>query len=297
MEIIERQNKILFEGFSVFSLLLLLAIIVMTAFSTNSSLIFVVVGFLPALITVILSLVLYEESFHHKLTLWFIPLIIAASFFFIGTNYTYMNNNMDVATLTSINIIFSLLYLVIFFLLVKISKPKKKKLNQKPINEEKQEPKIIIKEPEVDIQEYIASIEEKSKALNFAIGRTYNKYHGGSIELRQQINLKAEWYNELSEALQNEKSADKIRVFMIVENIEKQLNKIKQPEKEVFTQTQLEKLKNLDRDENGNNIILDVLMKNDADPVELYYKGMEEFCETIRRELEEKTKEKMKGEK
>ena len=199
---------------------------------------------------------------------------------------------MDIATLTSINILFSLVYLALFFTLLQITKPTKKRKTERKENKI-EEKTIIIEKPNVDIQEYISSIEEKSKALNFVIGRTYNKYHGGSLELRQTINLKAEWYNELSEALQNEESADKIRVFMIVENIEKQLNKIKKAEKEVFTEKQLNNLKNLDRDINGNDKILDVLMKNDADPVELYYKGMEEFCETIRRELEEKTKEKM----
>ncbi len=289
MEIIKRQNKILFEGFSLFSLLLLLTIIVITAFSTNSPLLYVVIGFLPAIITVVLSLVYFEESFHHKLTIWLIPLLIAGSFFAIGTSYDPMNYNMDVPTLTSINIIFSLLYLGIFFSLIQITKPGRKEKKQRP------EEKIIIQKPEVDIQEYIASIEEKSKALNFAIGRTYNKYHGGTLELRKTINLKPEWYNELSEALQNEEKADKLRLFMIIENIEKHLANLKKKEKEVFTKKQLENLKNLDRDLDGEDIILEVLKRNDADPVELYYKGMEEFCETIRRELEEKTEEKMKG--
>ena len=292
MEIIQRQNKILFEGFAIFSLLVLLLIIIMTSISTDAPLLFVVIGFLPALVTIILSIIIYEESFHHKVSLWFVPLILAASFFFIGTNYEYMNNNMDVATLTSINIIFSLIFLALFFTLIQLTKPTKKRKIEKKENKV-EEKTIIIEKPNVDIQEYIASIEEKSKALNFVIGRTYNKYHGGTLEQRQQINLKAEWYNELSQALQNEESADKMRVFMIVENIEKQLEKIKKPEKEVFTEKQLQNLKNLDRDHNGNSAILEVLMKNDADPVELYYKGIEEFCETIRREIEEKTKEKM----
>ncbi len=291
MEIISKQNKILFEGFSLFSLLILMVIIISTAVSTESPLLFVVIGFLPSIITIVLSLILYEESFHHKLTLWFLPLIMAASFFFIGTNYEYMDYNMDVAALTSLNILFSLLYLIIFFSLLQITKPTKKiKKEQKKII---QEPKIKIEKPEVNIQEYIASIEEKSKALNFAIGRTYNKYHGGTLQLRQQINLKAEWYNELSQALQNEDKADKLRLFMIIENIEKHLENLKKPEKEIFSQKQLDSLKNLDRDLNGNDAIIDVLMKNDADPVELYYKGMQEFCETIRKELKDDAKQKL----
>ena len=283
MEIISRQNKILFEGFSLFSLLILLAIIVITAVSVDSPLIFVVVGFLPAIVTVVLSIVYYEESFSHKLTIWFIPLIVAASFFVIGTNYDYMNHNMDVGTLTSINVIFSLIYLGIFFSLIKISK---KSLKQRP-------QKVVVEKPELNIQEYIASIEDKSKALNFVIGRAYNKYHGGSLELRKSINLKAEWYNELSEALQNEEKSDNLRLFMIIENIEKHLGRLKMRERDVFSPKQLESLKNLDRDLDGNDKILDVLIKNDADPVELYFKGIQEFCDTIRKELEDKTKEKM----
>jgi hypothetical protein len=280
MEIVNRQNKILFEGFSLFSLFVLLVIIIVTAFSTHSPLLFVVIGFLPSLITIILSIILYEESFHHKLTLWFIPLIIAGSFFAIGTNYEYMHKNMDIATLTSINILFSVLYLTLFFALIKITKktPKQRK-ETKP---------QVVKLPEVNIQEYIASIEEKSKALNFVIGRVYNKYHGGTQELRKSINLKADWYNELSEALQKEVKTDKKRLFTIIEKIEMHLKNLKKPENAVFTKKQLQDLKNLDRDEEGKDTVLEVLMKNDADPVQLYYKGMEEFCETIRKELEEK---------
>ena len=286
MEIVARQNRILFEGFSLFALLAILVVVVITAFSTDSPLLFVMVGFLPSIITVVMSIIYYEESFSHKLTIWFIPFIVVASFFVIGTNYSYMGDNMDVATLTSVNIIFSVLYLGIFFSLIQISK------TPRPAPQRKV---VVVEKPEINIQEYIASIEEKSKALNFVIGRTYNKYHGGSLELRKSINLKPEWYNELSEALQNEDKADKLRLFMIIENIEKHLANLKKKENVVFSKKQLESLKNLDRDPDGEDAILDVLMKNDADPVELYYKGMEEFCETIRKELEEKTEEKMKG--
>ena len=264
--------------------MLLLVVIIITAFSTDSPLLFVVMGFLPSIVTVVLSIVYYEESFSHKLTIWFIPFIVIASFFVIGTNYRYMADSMDVATLTSVNIIFCLLYLGIFFSLIQISKPGKKKVKKE----------IVVKQPELDIQEYIASIEEKSKALNFVIGRTYNKYHGGTLELRKSINLKPEWYNELSEALQDEEKADKLRLFMIIENIEKSLANLKKKENVVFSKKHLDSLKNLDRDPDGEDTILEVLVKNDADPVELYYKGMEEFCETLRKELEEKTEEKMK---
>lgn len=277
------QNRVFFEGFSIFSLLVLVAIIVFTAFSVDAPLLFVLVGFLPSLVTVIFSIVYYEESFYHRLTIWFIPLIVAASFFVIGTNYEYMNNNMDVAGLTAINVVFSVLYLSFFFSLVKLSLGSKKKIKSKP--------EVVV--PEVNIQEYIASIEEKSKALNFVIGRVYNKYHGGSLELRQSINLKAEWYNELSEALQSEGDVDKIRLYAIIENIERHLQNLKKPENQILSKKQLESLKNLVRDSSGADSILDVLMKNDNDPVELYYKGMEEFCETIRKELEEKTKDDM----
>ena len=189
-----------------------------------------------------------------------------------------MNYNMDVATLTSINIIYSVLYLTMFFTIIRITRKKPKQTKeQKPVQLKEQ-----------NIQEYIASIEEKSKALNFVIGRVYNKYHGGTQELRKSINLKPDWYNELSEALQNEEKTDTKRLFTIIEKIESHLKNLKKPENQVLTKKQLQDLKNLDRDKEGKDTILEVLMKNDADPVELYYKGMQEFCETIRKELEEK---------
>ena len=118
--------------------------------------------------------------------------------------------------------------------------------------------------------------------MNFVIGRVYNKYHGGSKQLREKISLKPEWYNEFSEALQNEAEPDRRRLLAVLNNIERQLAFMTSLEKEILHPDQIRELKNLDRDEDGNDKILDVLIKNDKDPVQAYYDGAKEFCLKLR---------------
>jgi hypothetical protein len=140
---------------------------------------------------------------------------------------------------------------------------------------------MIVHQPST-IKDYVASIEDKSKALNFVIGRVYNKYHGGSKQIRERISLKAEWYNEFSDALQNESNPDKIRLISVLDHIDKQLSLLTSTEKEIMTSNEMLELKNIERSEDGSDRIIDVLIKNDKDPVDSYYAGAKEFCLKLR---------------
>jgi hypothetical protein len=148
------------------------------------------------------------------------------------------------------------------------------------------EKKAVVEEKK-SLQEYIHSIEDKSKALNFAIGRVYNKFHGGTDELRDKLRIPAEWYNEFSLIGVGTDKIDLEKLNDIITKFELQLKNFEKTEYEVF-RDKANSLKNLIRDVKGNDLVIDVLDHNDKDPVLSYYKGALEFCTKIKEEIASK---------
>jgi hypothetical protein len=275
-----RLRRVLFEGFSLVCLIILFIVIVLTALSTGASLIFVLLGFMPTIVTIILCLIMFDETVFTLVILWILPFVLSGLFFLIATSQALLRANLDIGALVAINIFCSVLFLVIFFVIAKLVSPKEQETPEhKPAHSATHA--MNVHQP-TTIKEYVASIEDKSKALNFVIGRVYNKYHGGSKQLREKLSLKPELYNEFSEILHNETNPDKKRMLSVLNDIEKQLYLLTLPEKDVITGEQLIELKNLDRNEEGEERIIDVLIKNDKDPVETYYAGAKEFCLKLR---------------
>ncbi len=287
-----RLKRVLFEGFSIFALIVLFIIILFSALNTGAPLIFVILGFLPTLVTIILCILIFDGTLYSMIILWLVPFVLSGLFFLIGSGKTLSGLGMDVGSLVAINIVFSIIYLALFLILVKLLSTnehhKKTETNEhhEGINQEGTHhpedhvPLHAMKhidKPEI-IKEYVSSIEDKSKALNFVIGRVYNKYHGGSKQFREKLSLKPQWYNEFSQALHNEQQPDKKKLLIILAHIDTQLNLLHRSERDMMTDDQLASLKNLVRDPDGVDSILEVLKKNDKDPVESYYEGAKEFC-------------------
>lgn len=275
-----RLRRVLFEGFSLVSLILLFIVIVLTSLSTGASPIFVILSFMPTIATIILCLVMFDETVFTLIIIWVIPFILSGLFFFVATSQELLRSNLDIPAIVAINIFCSIIYLLIFFIIAKLFSPRERETHDhKPSHSDNHS---MVQHQPATIQEYVASIEDKSKALNFVIGRVYNKHHGGSKQLREKLSLKPEWYNEFSEALHNEASPDKKRMLMVLNEIENQLFLLSLPEKDIIPNESLNELKNLDRSSSGEDKILDVLIKNDKDPVETYYAGAKEFCLKLR---------------
>lgn len=274
-----RKKEVLFEGFSLVAILVLFIIIVSTSLTTDTAILLVILGFSPTLITIILAILIYEETIHKRVFLWFVPFVLAGVFYFVATSPVFSSSSLSIGSLTGINLIFSIAYLAVFFSLVQflVPTPKAKKTTapQQQIVEV-QSPKSIV--------EFLTSIEDKSKALNFAIGRVYSKFHGGTKEMRDRINVPAEWYNEFSQSMEGDKIIDKKKALNTVEMITGRLKLLEQTELSVWGE-QVDKLKNLKRDSAGQSTILDVLRENDKDPVENYYKGALEFCDMLLQKL------------
>ena len=110
----------LFESFSLFSLLLIVLVVFATSISTGSPLLFVIIAFTPTIVTIVASLILYEESKFSTIIPWIIPIVLAGAFFFTVSKLTILQLNMEIAVITLINIIMSLLYLGIAYSLLRL---------------------------------------------------------------------------------------------------------------------------------------------------------------------------------
>lgn len=115
-----KHKEELFESFTLFSILLMTLVVFATTISTKSQLLFVFIAFLPTLTTMILALILYEEAKFHKVITWLIPLILAGAFYFTIDNLYLLRVNFDLLFITLVNLILSLLYVGIGFLLLKL---------------------------------------------------------------------------------------------------------------------------------------------------------------------------------
>jgi len=278
------KRRALFGGFSLFAMLILLFVVVLTSLSTKAPLFLVLLGFSPTLLTIVCGIIIYEEMTKNKVVLWILPFLLAGLFFYVLTSNEFIAYEIKVEILTALNIFFSVAYLAIFSFYNRLlynSKPKKSRGAVR----------AIVEQLPRSISEYIASIEDKSKALNFVIGRVYSVHKGGTKQMREKITISPKVYNEFSDIMADKTSIDEIKdhdklvkaVFM-VNKIEEKLNMLIRPELEVFGKS-AEKLKGLKRNSLGTDRIIDVLIRNDKDPVESYYKGALEFCKRLKERL------------
>lgn len=266
-----KKKMALFEGFSLFALIGVLLIIFAASISADAPLMLVLVGFSPTIITIISCIIIYEEASHRKVILWFLPLILAGLFFYVATGQDFLKSNLDVNALIGINLALSVLYLTIFFLLTMVLFKETSK-------------KAVPGKQKMTVRQYIASIEDKSKALNYVIGRVYNQFHGGNKEMRDKISIPSHSYNAFSEAMHDEEVRDADKMLTILNGIESRLKQLELTEKDVFSESH-SRLKNLDRNPSGEDKIIDVLKRNDKDPVEAYYKGALDFCLRLKEQL------------
>jgi len=114
----------------------------------------------------------------------------------------------------------------------------------------------------------------------------YARRHGGTDEVRDAIRIPGEWYNEFAR-LEGIDAATKVKkIRHLVNNIWERLQSWRNPEKAVLGYRH-QYLKGLNRDPEGNTPIIDVLIANDRDPVDVYYRSAIDFCEKVLGELSE----------
>ena len=68
---------------------------------------------------------------------------------------------------------------------------------------------------------------------------------------------------------------------MLIHQIHDRLKLLASKENEVFSEAEVKGLKNLARNRQGEDAIIDVLKTNDRDPVEHYYVSALDVCDAI----------------
>lgn len=277
-----KQRIDLFESLSGFFLFFVLALIVITAVLGEHNLFFVVIGFLPTILVVLVSLTIHEHYAEQKKLLWMVPLVIIGICFSIGSASPAINKQLDVHVLVALNLILSLFYALVASNLFTAKTTQPAPLPQTSTS------------PEQSIESYIHSIEDKSKALNFVVGRVYNKYHGGTSDMRDKLRIPAEWYNEFSSLGVGTNHIDAEKLNALITRFEKRLSNYEKQEFILFASDAYQ-LKNLIRDPHGKDSIIAVLDHNDKDPVRTYYEGALAFCKKVREAIANESLELVKN--
>ncbi len=255
------------------SILITLFIALLASVSTDSSVLYALLGFSPTIIATIIFIGLLEGNFKDSL-FWLTPL--ALLLLFLGMEpfmQEILGGQLDIPALAAVNLILSYLILAVMSL---IEYRREKLATLADLEEFK---------PEA-LDQYIHTIEDKCKAINFVIGRVYRASNGGTKELREKIKIPSEWYNEFNSIKPDEVREQRDLALNLLTKIEEQLMLLLKPEKDVFTKEELKALHTISRDEHGRDRIIDVLSVNDGDPVEDYYLGARDFCKRVKEGLQ-----------
>ncbi|HLP80308.1 MAG TPA: hypothetical protein VK158_06740 [Acidobacteriota bacterium] len=116
----------------------------------------------------------------------------------------------------------------------------------------------------------LRSIEDKCKAINFVIGRVYSDKNGGNAQMREQLNINRELYNSFSQMTSDITSENAAKISAVIKKINDKLLALEQPES---TYVSAKKVKR-----SGEDTVLEVLSKNDDDPVLDYFVEAKEIC-------------------
>lgn len=242
----------------------------MSSVWTASPLFYSFLGFFPLLVTLILLYLLVEHDYKQGLY-WGPPFVTAFVFLALfGLLNPLMGYQLNVGALTVINLVLGLVVvLALIFFQGRIVMPAK---------EEEFKPE--------DLGEYLLGIEDKCKALNFVIGRVYRMSSGGSEKMRARLRIEKEWYNEFHSMQVDDIEEHKKEALAILHKIHDRLMLYAKKEHEIFSDAEIKGLKNLARNKEGNDKIIDVLLVNDRDPVEHYYVGAVDGSRKLIAELE-----------
>lgn len=267
----------------------------------DASLVAILLGFSPIFATILFSLVIIESS-HGKFRLaaWVLPVIFSVSFYI--TKDAPYTQGMDIPALSAFNFMLALFFVVVLSLVHDLLEMLDR-LSSRLLGKESRAEQVRTftkrkRQVEQDVlrhhnlprprrlREYVRSLEDKSKALNAVIGRVYNTSKGGHAAMRKRIQVHSQWYNEYSALDHDRETPEQLETARtLLGLIQKRLVLMQKTESEVFRED-AKTLHNLRRDKDGNSRIIDVLIWNDKDPVEQYYRGAVQVVHQALDELE-----------
>lgn len=288
---VRQSEPTFFDRFLIFaSITILILFILLIGLTTHSELFLVAVGFLPTIIYVITIISLIEDKSHNRYIVWLLPLILSTLFYIITNIFnTALFTQMKTDDLTVLNLILSYTFAAILSFvgifkyeesqyLDKIGALEKDKVD---LEKELSALKNVKRVTRENLRDYMQGIEDKCKALNFVIGRVYSDKNGGDKEMREKLKINKELYNEFSKIMSNYTVAKKESALLLTEKILNHLNTLFSTEKDIFKE-KCAKLKNIKRDSDSKSKIIEVLIKNDKDPVRTYFEGAMDNCLQLR---------------
>lgn len=264
--------------------------------------------FLPAVASMIAVIIVLETQLQHiRVINWVIPLLAALAFYIIATTSgsAYLAG-VDVPNIAVANFIVSIILVIgIESMISAQGRAPHGKARLHYTSEEGSEVEETVTRNSTEssssgytegedmsfsrdtkqFEEYIQSIEDKCKAINFVIGRVYSNKHGGSPKLRESIRFNPDWYNTFSKIESGSIMKNIVMLKKVLWSIYDRLLLLGKHEADVFTKADISRLKGLARDEKGSDQIITVLSNNDKDPVMTYYQSAHEFCRKATEEL------------
>ncbi|MGV8171522.1 MAG: hypothetical protein ACP5OA_02395 [Candidatus Woesearchaeota archaeon] len=304
----------------VIGIILYIGAFIFMAMTSDTSIYRVFIGMLPTLLYLITFFFLFKMD-ASTVALWVLPLAFPLLFIILWYSNAFgLLNTMDTPVVAVVNVILSY-FINIFLLLILTAGTKTHKVEHtyhdtKEIGKIKHELGVVTsqlhntateleetkqrlletqkvaieakKELIVSKENFnltLRSIEDKCKAINFVIGRVYSEKKGAGEQVRSKLRIDSELYNSFSELTSDFKAEDAQKLYVILKHIYSRLSTLELPEKDVIKLH--EAALPVDRDKHGNDAILDVLRKNDKDPILEYHSGAKEICEKLMDFLEE----------
>ena len=273
---------------------------------TETSIFLVFVGTLPILLYLIAFFYLAKIDPGMAL-LWVLPLIFPLIFLLIYYSKSFMLlSQMDYPSIAIVDIVIS--YVINIFLLIiigigRVEKPKvvhhapnlkneledvkqhlhntkaqleeaHAKLDRAKLEMQKTRELVIDKD---NFNVSLRGIEDKCKAINFVIGRVYSDKRGASQEVRDKLKIYPEWYNAFSEITADFKEEEKSKLKHVLNSIEVKLLQLEQKENGVVNIN----IGKLPIYRKLGDRVIDVLARNDKDPVVEYHAEAKEVCRLL----------------
>lgn len=259
----------------------IITLILFATISGESDFSAIFMGFLPLLFYAITAMYLINQKRIQEYTIWIVPLLYLLAFY-----VAWMIGNfpgMDVPSL----IIWQIIIIVILNSILFIQNPfpqlkthiqQKQQHNQQLHQKQQQIQALQAKLAQHQISEKnltlnLRSIEDKCKGINFVIGRVYADKKGGNENIRKLLHIPRDLYNRFSEISNDPRHRREI--LDIIRRVYEKLLLYDMPENRLFT---ISSQSELERDQNGNDRIVDVLGKNDNDPVIEYIDETKQIC-------------------
>ena len=190
------------KTFAAFYFIGLFMLVIWVSISTMAPVINIFISFLPAVLSIITIFALFETfEMNFRWGMFIVPFVWCGLFYYLGVaGLLPMYAVLDIGNITVLNFLIAMMFVIVVYIIGEVERHlvtyeksrvvKKKLMNdmlakKERIAHHKAEAKKVEKHKEVNVEdapkvitEYIQSIEDKSKALNFVIGRVYSQRNG-----------------------------------------------------------------------------------------------------------------------